>query len=83
MPYNTPISAANLSEDYVVLLDVFFFPVDQTAITILELEYPSYDPPQYFYDAVFIEPSFIEQFVSSNNLDFEGKQFEVLVNEKI
>ena len=82
MPYNTPMSAANLSEDDVVLLDVFFFPVDQTAITILEPDYPSYDPPQYFYDAVFIEPSFIEQFVNSNNLDIKGKQFEVLGNVK-
>ena len=82
MPYNTPMSAANLSEDDVVLLDVFFFPVDQTAITILEPDYPSYDPPQYFYDAVFIAPSYIEQFVNSNNLDIKGKQFEVLGNVK-
>ena len=82
MPYNTPMSAANLTEDDVVLLDVFFFPVDQTAITILEPDYPSYDPPQYFYDAVFIEPSVIEQLVNSNNLDIKGRQFEVLGNVK-
>jgi Ca2+-binding RTX toxin-like protein len=82
MPYNTPMSAANLSEDDVVLLDVFFFPVDQTAITILEPDYPSYDPPQHFYDAVFVEPSFIEQIVNSNNLDIKGKQFEGLGNIK-
>ena len=60
MPYNTTMSAADLSEDDVVLLDVFFFPVDQTAITILEPDNPSYDPPQYYYDAAFIGPSFIE-----------------------
>ena len=82
MPYNTPMSAANLTEDDVVLLDLFFFPVDQTAITILEPDYPSYDPPQYFYDAVFIEPSVIEQLVNSNNLDIKGRQFEVLGNVK-
>ena len=33
---------------------VFFFPVDKTAITIIEPNYPSYDPTQYFYNAVFI-----------------------------
>ncbi len=82
MPYNTPMTAANLSTEDVILLDVFFHPVDQTAITILEPGYPSYDPPQYFYEAAFIAPGLAEQSISETNIDLKEKQFEVLGNVK-
>lgn len=49
MPYNTTMSAANLESEDVVLLDIFYFPINKTPITILEEGYPSYDPPSYFF----------------------------------
>ena len=48
MPYNTTMSAANLSDQDVTLIDIFYVPLDKTEITILEPGYPSYSPPSYF-----------------------------------
>ena len=45
MPSNIPMSAANLSNRDVRLMDVFITPVGQPAITIIEPGYPGYNPP--------------------------------------
>ena len=82
MPYNTPMSATNLADQDVLLLDIFYFPVDETAITILEPGYPSYSPPAYFYEAAFLAPSFTEQFINASNYSIAQKQFEILGDVK-
>ena len=80
MPYNTPMSASNLEDQDVVLLDLFYFPAEGESITIIEEGYPTYDPPQYFYDATFITPETTKQTISDDDIDRPGKQFEVLGN---
>lgn len=80
MPYNTQMSASNLEEEDVLLLDVFYFPVQGEAITIIEEGYPMYDPPQYFYDAIFIPPEIGQQIITDNDIGTQEKQFEVLGN---
>ncbi len=82
MPYNTPMSATNLSDEDVVLLDIFYVPLDKTAITILEPGYSSYSPPSYFDEAAFVSPSFTEQLINGNNYAIERKQFEILGDVK-
>ncbi|MDB4677032.1 hypothetical protein OAE59_00140 [Synechococcus sp. AH-551-B05] len=82
MPYNTPMSATNLSDEDVVLLDIFYVPLDKTAITILEPGYSSYFPPSYFDEAAFVSPSFTEQLINGNNYAIERKQFEILGDVK-
>jgi len=82
MPYNTPMSATNLSNEDVVLLDIFYVPLDKTAITILEPGYSSYSPPSYFDEAAFVSPSFTEQLINGNNYAIERKQFEILGDVK-
>ena len=82
MPYNTPMAATNLADQDVVLLDIFYYPVDQTAITILEPGYPSYSPPAYFYEAAFVAPSYTEQLINSTNYSIGQKQFEILGDVK-
>ena len=82
MPYNTPMSATNLSNKDVVLLDIFYVPLDKTAITILEPGYSSYSPPSYFDEAAFVSPSFTEQLINGNNYAIERKQFEILGDVK-
>ena len=80
MPYNTPMSAANLEEQDVVLLDLFYFPAEGQSITIIEEGYPTYDPPQYFYDAIFVAPEASKQTITDKDIDRQNKQFEVLGN---
>lgn len=45
MPSNIPMSAANLSNKDVRLMDIFVTPVGEPAITIIEPGYPGYNPP--------------------------------------
>ena len=78
MPYNTTMSAANLESEDVVLLDIFYFPINKTPITILEEGYPSYDPPSYFYNSIFLEPKDEKQEIDDSSLEGKQKQFEVL-----
>lgn len=82
MPYNTTMSAANLESEDVVLLDIFYFPIDKTPITILEKGAPSYDPPSYFYTSIFLEPEDAKQKIDDSILDGSQKQFEVLGGPK-
>ena len=78
MPYNTTMSAANLESEDVVLLDIFYFPINKTPITILEEGYPSYDPPSYFFNSIFLETKDEKQEIDDSNLEGKQKQFEVL-----
>ncbi len=78
MPYNTTMSAANLESEDVVLLDIFYFPINKTPITILEEGYPSYDPPSYFFNSIFLEPKDEKQEIDDSSLEGKQKQFEVL-----
>ena len=80
MPYNTPMSASNLEDKDVLLLDVFYFPIEGEPITIIEEGYPTYDPPQYYYDAIFIAPDVVEQIITDSDIGDQEKQFEVLGN---
>ena len=82
MPYNTPMSATNLSDKDVVLLDIFYVPLDQTEITILEPGYPMYSPPSYFNEAAFVTPSFTEQLINGSNYAIAQKQFEIIGDVK-
>jgi quercetin dioxygenase-like cupin family protein len=82
MPYNTTMSAANLGSEDVVLLDIFFIPIDKTPLTITEEGYPSYDPPSYFYTSIFLEPKDAKQKINDSILDGRQKQFEVLGGPK-
>ena len=82
MPYNTPMSATNLSDKDVVLLDIFYVPLDQTEITILEPGYPMYSPPSYFNEAAFATPSFTEQLINGSNYAIAQKQFEIIGDVK-
>ena len=82
MPYNTPMSATNLSDKDVVLLDIFYVPLDQTEITILEPGYPMYSPPSYFNEAAFVTPSFTEQLINASNYAIAQKQFEIIGDVK-
>ena len=78
MPYNTSMSAANLESEDVVLLDIFYFPINKTPITILEEGYPSHDPPSYFYNSIFLEPKDEKQEIDDSSLEGKQKQFEAL-----
>ena len=78
MPYNTTMSAANLEREDVVLLDIFYFPINKTSITILEEGYPSYDPPLYYFNSIFLEPKDEKQEIDDSSLEGKQKQFEVL-----
>ena len=82
MPYNTTMSAANLSDQDVTLIDIFYVPLDKTEITILEPGYPSYSPPSYFNEATFVTPSFTEQLINGSNYAIAQKQFETLGDVK-
>ncbi|MDA7432064.1 hypothetical protein N8492_01695 [Synechococcus sp. AH-601-O06] len=82
MPYNTPMSATNLSDKDVVLLDIFYVPLDQTEITILEPGYPMYSPPSYFNEAAFVTPRFTEQLINGSNYAIAQKQFEIIGDVK-
>ena len=72
MPYNTTMSAANLESEDVVLLDIFFIPIDKTPLMITEEGYTSYDPPSYFYTSIFLEPEDAKQKINDSILD--GRQ---------
>ena len=83
MPYNTTMSAANLSDQDVTLIDIFYVPLDKTEITILEPGYSMYSPPSYFNEATFVTPSFTEQLINGSNYAIAQKQFETLGDVKI
>jgi len=77
MPYNTPMSASNLTNSDVQLIDIFYFPVDGLPITIIEEGYPGYNPPPYFETASFVSASSDYLLVGDESVQEEFAQFEI------
>ena len=78
MPYNTPMSASNLTNNDVQLIDIFCYPVDGAPITIIEDGYPGYNPPLYFDTASFVPATSDYMIADDATVQKEFAQFEIL-----